>query len=117
MTTTFLRRAFAAAALAILATGCDSVPGALDPDPEGPATIAVHNAGSRTITAVYVKACPGNAAGYTRWVPVSIAPNRDWSRGWNTGCHTAEIQFNSGGEWNSGSLNLTAGATTTIYPF
>jgi hypothetical protein len=117
MTTTFMRRAFAAAAIAFVATACDSVPGALDPEPEGPARLVVHNASSsRTITSVYVKACNNNPAGDTRWVPVEVAPNQNWSRGWATGCHTVEVDFNSGGGWAT-NVTLSATTSTTINPF
>lgn len=118
MTTTFMRRALAAAAIAFIATGCDSAPGALDPEPEGPAKLVVRNASSsRTIKSVYVKACTNNPAGDTRWVPIEIPPSQTWSRGWATGCHTVEVQFTSGGGWGPAAATLSATTTTTINPF
>ena len=117
MTTSFMRRAFVAAAIAFVATGCDSMPGALDPEPEGPAVLRVHNSSSsRTITSVYVQACSNTARADTRWVPVEIAPNQNWSRGWDPGCARVEVDFNSGGGWAT-SVSLSATSTVTINPF
>ena len=103
---------------ALLATAaCDSAPGALDPPPPGPATLRVRNtSSSRTITMVDVVKCSNNPNGETRWIPVSIAPGQTWTRQHATGCHTVEIDFNTGGGWLE-QVTLSATTPTQINPF
>jgi hypothetical protein len=113
--THLIRFALGAALLATV-SACDSAPGALDPPAPGPATLRVRNAGSRTITSVDVVRCSSNPNGDIRWVPVSIPPNQTWTRQYAEGCHTVEIDFNTGGGWAT-TLNFSATTPTQINPF
>lgn len=112
---THLIRIVLGAAL-LATTACDSAPGALDPPPPGPATLRVRNTGSRTITAIDVVKCANNPNGDTRWLPVSIGPNQTWERRYATGCHTVDVDFNSGGGWLQ-QVTLSATTPTQINPF
>lgn len=113
--THLIRFVFGAALLAT--TACDSVPGALDPPPPGPATFRVRNtSSSRTITAIDIEKCASNPSGETRWFPVSVAPSQTWTRQHAAGCHTVVVEFNSGGGWRE-QVNLRATTPTQINPY
>lgn len=113
---THLIRIVLGAAL-LATTACDSLPGALDPPPPGPATFRVRNtSSSRTITAVDIEKCTNNPNGETRWFPVSVAPRATWSRQHAVGCHIVEVEFNTGGGWRE-QVNLSATAATQINPY
>lgn len=110
---TTLRMLIGAAVLAF-ATACDSFPGAMDPEPEGPAQLIVRNAGSRRITSVELRAC--GSGQLVKWTRTDIGPSQSWSRGYPAGCHNVEVEFNSGGGWTT-PVTLSESQPQTISPW
>lgn len=106
------RRFLALSALVALAA-CDSMPGSMDPEPEGPARLIVKNTGSRVITSVEMRTCSGQ---FVKWTRTEIGPGRTWSRGYEPGCYGVSFDFNSGGGW-TGSVQLTESAPATLNPW
>ena len=109
----YIRRALSACALAML-SACDSIPGAIEPETQGPARLIVQNAGSRTITSVELRAC--GSGSLVKWSKTSIGPSQSWSYGYDAGCYRVTVDFNSGGGWAT-SVQLSATQALTIRPF
>src|SRR5687768_8520735 len=109
----YIRLAVSACALALL-SACDSMPGAIEPETEGPARLIVLNTGSRTITSVELRAC--GSGSLVKWSKTSIGPSQSWSYGYDAGCYGVSVDFNSGGGWGT-SVQLSATQSQTIRPF
>lgn len=106
-----LRSALAAAALCV--GGCDSMPGAFEPDVVLPAEMRVTNAGGRTITTVEAENC---TSGYrVKYNTVSIGPGQSWTGRYPEGCLRITIEFNSGGGWAT-NVTMSADALVSINP-